>query len=602
MENTTNSHPPAGTQPIGGGDVHVSANCRENSASAGTLLERFDRSRLATVLIFAVVAIGFWLMNHWTPYQGDDYSFNFISEAEKCTHRVENVEDLFSAWGYHYMHGNGRFADDGCVRPSHFWGKPIFNILNTLVFLAFAALAAKLGAGACGKIKNSALVIVVALWGFLMPIPWQSTLWQTGACNYLWATTAALLWLFLFKKSHTGSWSKSSVPVYFVLFFVSVICAWFHEGIAPVIALCAGIYGVANFKKLTRAEKILTLGFFLGTALVVFSPGIILRATSGNSMSIPPLSVGNLVKAALQVAVWSKVSILLVAILGVLALRARKFLWEFIRGEWFLIAVWIVALGYNVFLRGAGGERNCFFLESIAVVLVLTLFSAWNATRSKSVIVAGTGLAVVFGFGFVVPGMLENSEFHKKFDRTAKGGNSLFIPAELPEDTSRFVVHQSPGDANFGDHHNLAISRYYGRKERVFIAPQSFWDAILEEDNFCVPANEFSPGWYSAPDTPFAVKKIITEKDCLEPEQIKYVNELTPTGFFAEKIVFPLRKCVSGQGKIFETDFGDLDTPRILEMPSGKYFVIPLSKKVNYVWKIIPRKTTAIKTIEKDAN
>lgn len=101
----------------------------------------------------------------------------------------------------------------------------------------------------------------------------------------------------------------------------------------------------------------------------------------------------------------------------------------------------------------------------------------------------------------------------------------------------------------------------------------------MEEDNFCVPANEFSPGWYSAPNTPFAVKKLTPGEHCPDSSQIKYVQKLMPEGFLAEKIAFPLRKRLSGQDKIFEADFGDLDTPRILEMPSGKYVVIPISKK-----------------------
>lgn len=574
------------------------------SAGTPTLLERFDRSRLAAVLVFALVAAGFWLMNFLTPYQGDDYSFNFISEAEKCTHRVESVGDLFSSWGYHYMHGNGRFADDGCVRPTHFLGKPIFNFLNTFVFVAFAALVAKLGAGAAGKIRASSLVLVAALWGFLMPIPWQSTLWQTGACNYLWATTAALLWIFLFEKAHAGKWTDAGAAKLAALFLFSLVCAWFHEGVAPVVALCAGIYGLVNFKKLTRAEKVLAVGFFVGAALVVFSPGIILRATSGNSMSVPPLTASNIAKSCFGIAAWSKVSVCVGAVLVMLAARSRGFLFKFVRAEWFFLAVWITALGYNVFLRGAGGERNCFFHEAVAVVLALKLFGTWRSGAFKSALVAGAGAAALVGFACVVPEMAENFSVHEKFAEAARNSTGTAIAADLPEgdSNSRFIVRQTPGDANFGDHHNLAISRYFGRQERVFIAPQSFWDSICERDEFCVPANEFSPGWYSSAKTPFAVRKILSPEDEMpSPARIKYVHSSAPESFLAERLALPLRKFVTGRGEVFETDFGDLDVPRVLELPSGKYFVVPLSKRTAYSWKLIPTRTTGIR-IEENKN
>jgi len=555
---------------------------QENTA----LPAQSSRAKIATAVVFAVIAVIFWLMNVWSPYQGDDYAFNFVSEADRSSHRVEGVGDLLSSWKYHYMHGNGRFADDGCVRPTHFLGKDIFNFLTTGVFLAFLALLSKLGSSE-RKITASALVLAFAFWFFLSPTPETAVFWQTGACNYLWATTVALFWLFLFERARKREPECPASKIRLaVLFFVSVICGWFHEGISPVISLCVGIYGVFNFKKLRKEEIALALGFFAGTALVVLSPGIIARATSGSSMSVPPLTIQNLIRGVLLTGFWAKISMICLATLAFLAIAKRSFFKKFVRAELFYVAILCVAVAYNIFLRGAGTDRNCLFPDTIATLLFLKMFSVWNFQCGKKFIVAASGIASVCGLAVVLPMMRENSLVHQKFEDAAKNSSGLFIPADLPDGGKRvrFIDQQCSPDANFGDIHNLAISRYFGRKDRVFIAPKSFFDDIYEKDNFCVPKNEICPDWYSRGDLAFAIKKLRDGEQPVPADRIKYFYQPNPSWFLAEKVA----RGYCGDKTYFVRDFHDLSIPRVLEMPSGRYLAIPCSQKITRMLFLLP--------------
>lgn len=72
----------------------------------------------------------FWVTNYITPLMSDDYNYRFHCETGE---RIENIADIFPSMAYHYAHWNGHVTVHFCVQLMLMLGKPVFNVVNSLM-------------------------------------------------------------------------------------------------------------------------------------------------------------------------------------------------------------------------------------------------------------------------------------------------------------------------------------------------------------------------------------------------------------------------------------------------------------------------------------
>jgi hypothetical protein len=151
-------------------------------------------------LCLLLLAIYVLMLNILTPYVADDFVYMF---SFRDGTRITSVLQIFPSLYQHYMNDIGRIVPHFFAQLFLMGPKWIFNIANTLMFVALAALMLHLtGAG-----KRFSVIlwflIPVLFWQFV-PNFGQVFLWEDGSFNYLWSFTFAVIYLIPYVRLLLG--------------------------------------------------------------------------------------------------------------------------------------------------------------------------------------------------------------------------------------------------------------------------------------------------------------------------------------------------------------------------------------------------------------
>lgn len=180
-------------------------------------------ARKTTVIICTVIFAIMLFLNCCTPYVVDDftYLYNFADLS-----RIENLGDVVESMIAHYNSMNGRTVAHALMQISTLLPRFVFDICNSLVFLAMILLIAKIGMGKDRSGYFDLLIVMVfcAIWLYL-PDFGQCILWQDGAFNYLWGVVANLLLIIPFINECIYQKHRRTPPVYKAAFLVLALLA-----------------------------------------------------------------------------------------------------------------------------------------------------------------------------------------------------------------------------------------------------------------------------------------------------------------------------------------------------------------------------------------
>lgn len=209
------------------------------------------------VLLAACVVM--YVMNTLTPFKEDDMAYSVIPSG--------SLREFCSSLVDHFMTTNGRFADVVANLFCAVLGKPVFNVCNALVFGLMAHLVALLSAG---RRSLMALTLFLAVVGVCYPVPGETMLWVAGSCNYLWAVTAslALIYYLLNHKDGPLGWGRAVL-----LLLGAFIAGNFNEATSFGVFAGLFLYYAFNRRKVDRRVVIAMVGYLLGVAMIVASPG-----------------------------------------------------------------------------------------------------------------------------------------------------------------------------------------------------------------------------------------------------------------------------------------------------------------------------------------
>ena len=207
------------------------------------------------------------VMNMWTSFKEDDMEFSLLRNA--------GFTDFWRAQLDHYLTSNGRCSDFFATLFCAYLGKPLFNIINTLVFALMAHLVVLLSTG-----RRSVLVLAmfIAVVGLCYPVPGQTMLFVAGSCNYMWAITASLLLVYLlwrYHDSHPGKWATAAIVL------LALVAGNMNE--ATSFGFFGGLvlYYLFNRNRLDRLTIMAMVAYLVGVILIVASPAAWQRAATG---------------------------------------------------------------------------------------------------------------------------------------------------------------------------------------------------------------------------------------------------------------------------------------------------------------------------------
>ena len=233
------------------------------------------------VIVFSAVAVTFLLillLNLKTPLLADDFDYAFIYGTSD---RVENIMDVFNSQYMHYFKWGGRSVVHFIAQIFLLLGKPIFNIVNSIVYILLVLLV-------CANInvKNKYMFAVsfvftnLLIW-FFVPAFGQDVLWLVGGCNYLWGAFFVVLNLYFYRK-HLETPIANNAFKCMGMFVLGFISGWTNENTS--IAMIATII---MFIILYRIKKIKIpvwsivglIGSIMGCLFMLLAPGNYVRSS-----------------------------------------------------------------------------------------------------------------------------------------------------------------------------------------------------------------------------------------------------------------------------------------------------------------------------------
>ena len=243
--------------------------------------------KISWQIILILFALFFLTINILFPFTADDISYVFIWDGEHGGNitdgigerqRVESFTDILISQWSHYFHWGGRTIAHIIVQFFSWIGKAYFYVLNVLVFCATVFLIFKVGTGLNlrGMNKKYLLFILAALY-FLTPDFLITTVWMTGAINYLWMTALELLFIlpFAMKYRDKSFWSQPpswSVPLMAVL---GLLAGWSIEPGASVTMFVI-FFCMVQFWREKNLQTWQTTGFIfltVGFLILILAPG-----------------------------------------------------------------------------------------------------------------------------------------------------------------------------------------------------------------------------------------------------------------------------------------------------------------------------------------
>ena len=330
-----------------------------------------NRTFYYTILIFVVVA--FYMMNSYEPLRCDDliYQYYWLSERTNelkepidLSNRIDNVFEAFDSQINHYYVMNGRFVVHFLVSCfCGFLGRPLFSILNTVIYLLFIIGCVKLLD--IQNYVNSATAVAIIWFG----LPIQYILWYSVAfaINYLWVSTV-LVYFFILIKYLSQNNLNNSIFKLVTLFLFGLVFGAMHEGFSLPLSVAMLIFVVLNRKTINKRHLLLALGLWIGTAVVVLAPGTIGRGAG----SLSSVNFGELVLMKLDVLRYSKRLYLFVILLILCFIFNKERFVCYIRNK--QLAIYFITIDFFFVLAVPHySQRIEFPLELVSLLLSLDI-------------------------------------------------------------------------------------------------------------------------------------------------------------------------------------------------------------------------------------
>lgn len=431
-------------------------------------------SKVYIVILYIVLTVLFYIINYSTPMYSDDWLYQY--HCGNNTH-IKSISDVISSQYYHYLHINGRVIPHLILQIfDSLIGKNYFNIFNAILFSLFIFLlnqaCIKKGKYTYKHIYMSFIAIITIC--LLFPGFKMCFLWMTGSNNYLLTSIFLLLFHDILQKENNR---KTLYPLFFVY---GVICGLTHEGL--VLGLFVGyiIYFYRNKQEITTNKIILLSGFFLGVALLVFSPGSLHRAeTTSNIME---LSIVGTIKSYIIAFIAFKnlrITFLLILLLVILY-YTNKLKFNKLLKENLIFIVALITTFLFVWFTKFDSLRSRFGIEFYALIILLRSIEYLNLYKNLGIL---SCLISIYILPTALYYSICNYQITQDYIKQIKHKN-IIIFSETKQETSfvhqRFILKFALPDNiqyywNFSRKslENTLISRAY-KKENIIFLPSEF--------------------------------------------------------------------------------------------------------------------------------
>lgn len=181
------------------------------------------------ILILTVVFISIFILNEYSFFTSDDFSFLYDYRGTHFTgniRRITSFSQIIVSMKHLYLYVNGRIIPHLLLQMILTMPKIVFNILNSFCFIILGLLIYKLSNASKKILDNFKPIILIGIYCLmyiLLPSFGMTILWCSGSLNYLWSTVFSLLYFIYLNK--LCNQKEKCTFINYVFIFLLGLCA-----------------------------------------------------------------------------------------------------------------------------------------------------------------------------------------------------------------------------------------------------------------------------------------------------------------------------------------------------------------------------------------
>lgn len=355
-------------------------------------MKRFSRTDW---IVFALVWVGFYLLDRLTFYCRDDMIYSFIEYPDNSLERITSFAQIWWMQCHDYLFHSGRFIVHVLVQCFvNLWGFTAFEIVNSFVFVAFYAGMLKLVRRHLSQTPCDHLILILLLASvnevgtFFLGI-------VAFVVNYLWPACAMVWFLIMLDKARRPGW---------LIGLAALIIGSLQESFSLPISGALFVYYCFHFKQLRGAKLWAVLGFWIGTLIVFLAPGNFVRLAETvdvENQTVQKFSVGISILRAIYGQFM--LSLPLMALLLSLFLQFcfdRRAFRNFLREYQILLYI----IGFSIFLGClmSSGARQLTCPDVAAIIMLMRLIYHYlGALLTRWRVAVDIALFAIVAVGYV---------------------------------------------------------------------------------------------------------------------------------------------------------------------------------------------------------
>ncbi|MGX6969578.1 DUF3329 domain-containing protein [Vagococcus bubulae] len=241
-------------------------------------------SPVISVIVVLAAAFLMYKLNALTTLRSDDFNYHY-SFADGT--RLSSFMEVVKSQAAHYKVMNGRIPAHFLMQLSTLFGKSVFDVANTIVYIFFILLVLYMIKKSWKVNPLTFMIIFVILW-FYLPAFGSTVLWWDGAFNYLWTTVICLIALLPYRNPKLYDYKVNQ----FIFPIIGLIAGWCSETTSAGIVFFQFwfiVYWLYNKRKHVIPYVITMFASFGGYCLMTFAPGQMQRLNRVSGGEIPIL-------------------------------------------------------------------------------------------------------------------------------------------------------------------------------------------------------------------------------------------------------------------------------------------------------------------------
>jgi len=469
------------------------------------------------LFIFSVsfVFFAFFLLNSYTPRTMDDFNYAFkYTDSGRSSEKISSISDILTSQFHHYFIYNGRVLVHSFVQFFSSQKNDIFfNILNSIAVIILITLISvylKMKTG-YNKLYKIWLFSFLLFW-FLVPSPSMTLMWKTGSINYLWTSVLIMGFLCLHHKASASSFSgKWWMPF---LIITGILCGWGHEGLSIGFALGLIFYHIYNYKKISISAIYLVIGFLIGASIVIFSPGILVRADGLMPTSNTFAFVMKRLMAFYRMFFegQTKGTLIIIIVMLVQFFKNKFILKEFISKNTLIFFCFISFLMFQLLTAFPGQARGAMGMELTAILLLLLYLIEIRSNisiKAQKIITPLLIIILLIDYSSALSSCIKNSASVKMLVSNYTNSKNGVVKSPFPEKflNDRFLWYRYSSDPSYPQ--NVAFSNFYKGEKPLIVLNSGLYDQLYSGGDLFKKYNLIDPksGFYTSPELDCYVAK-----------------------------------------------------------------------------------------------